>query len=161
ARPAGNFPRPAPVLPLCARQPAPIILLAHPLNPGDTAMNEKESLLRNALLKIAELASHAADGSEDGSGEEQPDRAPAGPAPDSEEYGCSVKQLPSRLLVKAAETARQINPVNAPMFGPLAQVGGDFHVMEPMRIAVLTAKYWGPTPRRLTVSFMETTAANL
>lgn len=34
-------------------------------------------------------------------------------------------------------------------------------VMEPLRMAVLTAKYWGPTPRRLTVSFMEPTPADL
>jgi hypothetical protein len=27
-------------------------------------------------------------------------------------------------------------------------------IMDPLRIAVLTAKYWGPQPRQLTVSFM-------
>ncbi|KAI9747320.1 MAG: hypothetical protein M1835_002148 [Candelina submexicana] len=30
-----------------------------------------------------------------------------------------------------------------------------------MRIAVVTSKYWGPTPRQLTVSFMESTPADL
>jgi hypothetical protein len=33
--------------------------------------------------------------------------------------------------------------------------------MEPQRIAVLTSKYWGAKPRKLTVSFMETTPADL
>jgi hypothetical protein len=65
-----------------------------------------------------------------------------------------------RLLAKAADTALRINPVNAPFFGPLASVAADLN-MDPMRIAVLTSKYWGPTPRQLTVSFMESTPANL
>ena len=69
--------------------------------------------------------------------------------------------LPKHLLVKAAETARQINPVNAPAFGPLAAVSGGFQVADPLRIAVLTTKYWGPTPRQLTVSFMESTPTDL
>src|SRR5262249_55535217 len=32
---------------------------------------------------------------------------------------------------------------------------------DPMRIAVLTAKYWGPSPRRLTVSFLDGAPADL
>ena len=48
----------------------------------------------------------------------------------------------------------------APMFGPLAEMSMDL-ILEPLHIAVLTSKYWGPTPRRLTVSFMESTPANL
>ena len=73
---------------------------------------------------------------------------------------CTPKTLPTRLLVQAAATAVQINPVNAPGVGPLAEVAMDIH-LEPLRIAVLTAKYWGPTSRRLTVSFLESTPANL
>jgi hypothetical protein len=73
---------------------------------------------------------------------------------------CTPKVLPGRLLVKAAKTAVKINPVNAPGVGPVAQIAADL-VSEPLRIAVLTAKYWGPTPRQLTVSFMETTPSNL
>lgn len=34
-------------------------------------------------------------------------------------------------------------------------------MLEPQRIAVLTSKYWGAKPRRLTVSFMETTPTDL
>jgi hypothetical protein len=70
------------------------------------------------------------------------------------------KPLPRRLLVKAAETATKINPVNAPRFGPLAEAVVGLQP-EPLHIAVTTQKYWGPQPRRLTVSFMESTPADL
>jgi hypothetical protein len=73
---------------------------------------------------------------------------------------CVPKVLPSRLLIKAAVTAARINPGNVPPIGPIAEVAGDFP-LEPMRVAVLTSKYWGATPRRITVSFMESTPANL
>jgi hypothetical protein len=64
--------------------------------------------------------------------------------------------------VKAAKTAIDVNPVNAPVFGfapaddALAAV-----ISDPLHIAVLTSKYWGPARRRLTVSFMDTTPADL
>jgi hypothetical protein len=78
------------------------------------------------------------------------------------EIVCMPKMLPQRLLVKAAATAVKINPVNAPVLGPLAALGPGFsEVMEPLHLAVLTSKYWGPTPRRLTVSFMESTPPDL
>jgi hypothetical protein len=75
--------------------------------------------------------------------------------------GCVIKQLPERLLVSAATTASRVNPANAPVFGRMmaAAVGGD--IIEPMRLAVLTAKYWGPSPRVLTVSFTESAPSNL
>jgi hypothetical protein len=63
--------------------------------------------------------------------------------------------------VKAAETARKINPVNAPVFGAMAAVPDGHDVMEPLRIAVVTSKYWGPRPRTLTVSFMDNTPNDL
>lgn len=69
------------------------------------------------------------------------------------ELGCGVKQLPERLLFRAAELAARINPVNAPSFGRMEAVGGQIP-NTPMFAAVVTSKYWGPTPRRLTVSFM-------
>jgi hypothetical protein len=75
--------------------------------------------------------------------------------------GCIIKPLPKRLLRKAAETAKTINPVNAPVFGPLTAVRGRLDVHDPLRIAVLTAKYWGAKPRKLTVSFMESTPEDL
>lgn len=74
---------------------------------------------------------------------------------------CTAKSLPRRLLVQAAQTARTINPMNAPVFGPVSHVRGQLRVHEPLRIAVITSKYWGPQSRRLTVSFMESTPADL
>ena len=122
-------------------------------------MHENDRRLRDVLTQIAELASAAVNGSEDEGDKHGDEQAPAG-APQQDQLACTPKTLPKRLLVKAAETAARINPVNAPAFGPLAEVTGDLQ-LEPLRIAVLTAKYWGPTPRRLTVSFMESTPADL
>ena len=75
--------------------------------------------------------------------------------------GCIVMPLPKGLLVKAAETARRINPANAPVFGRVNAVRGRFQVHDPLRIAVITAKYWGPKARKFTVSFMESTPNDL
>ena len=52
--------------------------------------------------------------------------------------------------------------MNAPgiwSLGPGAVADGQ--PLVPARIAVMVSKYWGPAPRRLTVSFMETTPADL
>jgi hypothetical protein len=68
--------------------------------------------------------------------------------------------LPKRLLVAAAKTARTLNPANAPAFGPLALVAAS-PIIDPLHIAVLTQKYWGPKALRLSVSFMEQTPADL
>src|SRR5688500_7717128 len=37
--------------------------------------------------------------------------------PSPRDLGCVVKQLPTRLIFKAAEVAARINPVNAPVVG--------------------------------------------
>jgi hypothetical protein len=113
--------------------------------------------MREALSKIADLArdASAADGGAPGGG-----ASGGGGGQDlgPEMPGCSIRAVPTRLLRKAAENAIRINPVNAPMMAP---VGGDssLGVMEPMRIALLTAKYWGASPRRLTVSFMDSASS--
>ena len=120
-------------------------------------MSENENRLREALAKIAEVASGAVDGED--YNDEYTDGDTSDQAP--QEGVCTPKALPTRLLVAAAETATRLNPVNAPAYGAFAAMAADFEVMEPARIAVLTSKYWGPTPRRLTVSFMENTPANL
>ena len=123
-------------------------------------MSEHERQLREALAQIAAVASTAVNGGT--YPEDNPDHDPAPedtPAPG--ELVCTPKTLPTRLLVKAAETAKHINPANAPVLGPLAAVAGGFQVADPLRIAVVTSKYWGPTPRQLTVSFLETTPADL
>jgi len=78
-----------------------------------------------------------------------------------EQPGCVIKQLPERLLVSAAETASRVNPANAPVFGRIMAAASAGDIIEPMRLAVLTAKYWGPASRTLTVSFMESTPSDL
>jgi hypothetical protein len=118
--------------------------------------NEKE--LREALSTIAGIANDAIQengGPENGNGEEQDSKK----RPESLIVGCSIKSLPERLRAKAAEFAIKINPVNAPAPGFQAFFGES--VSDPQALTVLTSKYWGPTPRRLTVSFMENTPANL
>jgi hypothetical protein len=125
--------------------------------------------LRKALGRIADIASAAAHGTNDAdnsndSNDSEYDHFDGGDSGDSSEEGmhyCLPKQLPTRLLTQAAATARRINPVNAPAFGPFAAAADVFDVSDPLRVAILTAKYWGPTPRRLTVSFMEQTPSDL
>jgi hypothetical protein len=122
-------------------------------------MNESERL-REALEKIARVASAAVhDGEQlesESVGGQEPEQASA-----KRFIPCTLRSLPARLLVRAAETAVKVNPVNAPVFGPLAEVADGFHVSDPLEIAVITAKYWGPSLRRLTVSFLERTPADL
>ena len=75
---------------------------------------------------------------------------------------CSIKSLPGRLLEKAAQVATEINPVNAPVFGSLTEISVVANsVLDPQFLTVLVGKYWGPSPRKLTVSFMENTPTDL
>lgn len=122
-------------------------------------MTKSEKQLRDALAKIAEVASQAVGGSSTTgpvSGEEPNDAS----VEFDPQAGCSIKQLPTRLLEKAAKTAVQINPVNAPFLGPAANTL-DESILTPEFLTVFVSKYWGPTPRRLTVSFMEATPTDL
>jgi hypothetical protein len=118
-------------------------------------MSDSDERLREALERIAELASAAING-EDAHhhGEDEPERDSAGEA-----RVCTPKSLPKRLAIRAAENATRINPVNAPMLASYSL--GAAVPSDPLAIAVLTAKYFGPSPRRLTVSFMESTPADL
>lgn len=109
--------------------------------------------LRETLANIAELARAVVEGSEYPDHDHGNDHEPT--------LVCTPKALPTRLLVRAAQTATRINPVNAPALGPLADVADDLRITEPMHIAVLTSKYWGPTARQLTVSFMESAPSDL
>jgi len=115
-------------------------------------MSELESL-RETLSKISDIASAAVLTAE-GNGYGHIDIA--------EERICTPKFLPTSLQVRAAQTATDINPVNAPGLGfMLTDAALAALVSEPLHIAVLTAKYWGMAKRRLTVSFVETTPADL
>jgi hypothetical protein len=118
-------------------------------------MNEQQ--LRESLARIAEIATMASKAGTAGS--KHPGTGISGSVP-ANMPGCSIKALPKRLLIKAAQTAIRINPVNSPMKAPVG-VGSALGIMEPMRIAVLTSKYWGPTPRQLNVSFLEDTPPDL
>ncbi|WP_086006339.1 M12 family metallopeptidase [Nocardia araoensis] len=82
----------------------------------------------------------------------------AATAPPDEDAGCVVPALPPRLLKRAAEIASILNPVNAPLTQSAATENGLPEVAE---LAVLTSKYWGLQRRTLSVSFMETTSADL
>jgi Astacin (Peptidase family M12A) len=113
--------------------------------------------LRQTLARIAEMARSASNGT---SVEGEHNGSNGHDLPAADVPGCTVKTLPRRLLVKAAATAVKINPVNAPVAAPMG-AAADLGVMDPLRLSVLTAKYWGPTPRRLTVSFMESTPPDL
>jgi hypothetical protein len=119
-------------------------------------MNDVDKL-RGALAKIADLASAVVKGGL-GEGNASDNGHAGGPGVDMP--GCAVKSLPRRLVLNAARTAMRINPVNAPQSAPVG-AGADFKIMNPLQIAVLTSKYWGPSPRRLTVSFMESTPDDL
>jgi len=113
-----------------------------------------ESRLRTTLREIARLADEATrnegqDWSEDGTG-----------VGDATDYGagCRIMALPARLQGKAAELAARINPVNAPLQELLFSGDG---VDEPQRLTLNTAKYWGPKAKTLSVSFLESTGADL
>lgn len=59
--------------------------------------------------------------------------------------GCTIKSLPPRLHELASDLAIRIHPGNA----------------EPLRIGLMTTKYWGPAPRVLSVGFLEPPAPQL
>jgi hypothetical protein len=132
-------------------------------------MSSTEQQLREALRNIAsiiEASEHLSDedvddghvhnghGHRRGGGRHGPDVEVA-------DIGCVPKQLPKRLLIQAAQTATRINPANGLNLVAMASLGSSSGVMDPLRIAVLTAKYWGPKARQLTVSFMEATPTDL
>lgn len=130
--------------------------------------------LRDALATISRVAydaTHATRGDGHGprgGGREEPADEEADEREDEGAAAlvtCTPKSLPARLLLDAAETARNINPMNAPLTNVPAldeDVGRALgELLDPMRIAVLTSRYWGPAPRRLAVSFMESTPADL
>jgi Astacin (Peptidase family M12A) len=122
-------------------------------------MNKKERQLREALVEIRERA-HAVINDDETRDEHGADDTSEN-APPTRDQGCIIKSLPARLLIKAAEAAVAINPVNAPGLAAHRAIAFDAEVDQPLRMAVTTAKYWGPTPRRLTVSFMGNTPADL
>jgi len=108
-------------------------------------MSEIEKM-RDALRSIGELARNATD--DRGGASSVPDNKTAPPGTP----GCAIKALPRRLWLKAARNAIRVSPTNAPQRAPIGADG--LGVTDPLRIAVMTTKYWGPQPRQLTVSFV-------
>ncbi len=67
---------------------------------------------------------------------------------------CTPKRLPLDLVVPAAATAVQVNPLNHAPVHRLTRVMPDFQITKE-RIAVLVTKYWGVGGVKLTVGFMD------
>lgn len=124
--------------------------------------------LDDALTEILRIAQSAIDREREeageGAGEETEATGPgaeadeadltAGPEPESEP-ACTIKTLPDRLVEPAGLYSVTVNPANA----PIVDLPED--VLPPQRLTVLRTKYWGPRPRRFTVSFLEATPADL
>jgi hypothetical protein len=72
---------------------------------------------------------------------------------------CTLKLLPERSWIAAADRARRINPANGVAYHMLRRAAPRT-VMEPAHLALLTSKYWGPSVR-LSVAFFDTTDAAL
>jgi hypothetical protein len=126
-------------------------------------MTQRRSRPPDVLAETARLAKEASRADEEAAavpvdeGAEQPGDADAGAAA-GEVLGCRIRVLPGRLHVRAAEVAARHNPVNVPLRELLpARVLVD----TPQFLTLVTTKYWGPSPRVLTVSFLESTAAEL
>jgi Astacin (Peptidase family M12A) len=111
-------------------------------------MGSFEVQAQDAILEISKIASQFTRGAES-EGNGQVDQAP----------GCRIMPVPERLWATAAEVAVRINPVNAPLYELPRSYASD--VEEPMRLTIRTSKYWGPRPKKLSVSFMEATPADL
>ncbi len=120
-------------------------------------MSKSDERLREVLARIAELAGAAVNGDDYTERDEEEDSGSEDATGDTP--ACTLKEVPKRLLLRAAENACRINPVNAPMMAASALGAGA--PLDPLAIAVLTSRYWGPMPRRLTVSFMGSTPADL
>lgn len=121
-------------------------------------MNDRDDLLRK-LKKIRKLTAEVARDLEF----MEPDDPEPTPGPNRRVAGavCVPKQLPRELQLEAARQAIEINPLNSPQIGamPLAALGAA--AGDPFRIAVVTGKFWGPTPRTLSVRFLDTNSSAL
>ena len=113
----------------------------------------KKAQLEAALHDIGRIASEATkhETTSASNGHETADSA--------SNVACIIKRLPSRLSERAAQVSIRLNPVNAPLqeFFTVGTPPPD----SPLALTLVTAKYWGPAQRVLSVSFMEATPADL
>jgi hypothetical protein len=117
-------------------------------------MSTNKNRYQEVLAEIARIAGTACQGAEySGSGGEEGSLSVGDIG-----LGCRIKALPGRLHEKAAQVAALINPVNAPLRELLP---GNVKVDSPLHLTLTTAKYWGPSPRQFSVSFLESTPADL
>jgi hypothetical protein len=73
--------------------------------------------------------------------------------------GCTIKTLPQELQAAAAQKAIEINPANRPEMSLMALAASD--IIQPVHLALLTAKRWSPNGVRLTVGFLDNPDAAL
>lgn len=78
--------------------------------------------------------------------------------------GCTLRHPPEHLMLAAAAVAAEENPVNRPsetrpwlVLAALAMQSRPDPIgpLPPLAIAALTTRYWGPSPRTLSVSFLD------
>lgn len=67
---------------------------------------------------------------------------------------CRIKPVPAEAVFRAADRAREINPINAPALDMLHTAAPDA-VIAPEHLALLTTRYWGSQGVHLTVSFLD------
>lgn len=128
-------------------------------------MSDREERLRDALARIEEEAGEALAAAEEDDYEDRDGYVDPHDHDDDHDHDhgariCTPKALPTHLQLEAARRAVEVNPMNAPLMGPVDSVARNF-IADPLRVAVVTAKYWGPQPRTLTVRFMESPSREL
>ena len=73
---------------------------------------------------------------------------------------CTPKSLPREHWIKAAERAVAVNPANHPRLERLVRAMPGIE-LDRLRIAVVTAKYWGAAGVKLTVGFLDNPPGDL
>jgi hypothetical protein len=72
--------------------------------------------------------------------------------------GCTIKRLPQDMVLEAARVAVEQDPRNAPPIAQFATIAGNRdadRILNPLYIAAMTTKYFGPKPMVLPVYFMD------
>jgi len=67
---------------------------------------------------------------------------------------CTPRSLPKEKWIESADRAVTVNPANHPRIERLVRAMPDIH-LDRLRIAVVTAKYWGAAGVKLTVGFLD------
>jgi hypothetical protein len=73
---------------------------------------------------------------------------------------CSPKSLPKARWIEAAAKAVEVNPANHPRIERLVRAMPEIQ-LDRLRIAVVTAKYWGAAGVKLTVGFLDSPPSDL